>query len=77
MTAYKPEMPIFVDETGTDKQSSLRKYGYALKGQQTIAEKVLVRGKRHSVISVMGIDGILITRQSVAKWRFVLRVCKA
>ena len=52
----------------TDKRSSLRKYGYALRGKQAIAEKVLVRGKRHSVISAMGMDGILdilITRQSV------------
>lgn len=61
-------MLIFVDETGTNKPSSLRKYGYALKGEQAIAEKVLVRGKRHSVISAMGIDGILdilITTQHV------------
>ena len=68
MTVYEPEMLIFVDETGTDKRSSLRKYGYALKGEQAITEKVLVRGKRHSVISAMGIDGILdisITKQSV------------
>ena len=59
MTAYEPEMLVFVDETGTDKRSSLRKYGYALKGKQAVVEKVLVRGKRHSVISAMGIDGIL------------------
>ena len=39
-----------------------------MRGKQAIAEKVLVREKRHSVISAMGMDGIidiLITRQSV------------
>jgi transposase len=61
MTAYEPEMLVFVDETGSDKRSSLRKYGYALMGKRAVAEKVLVRGKRHSVISAMGIDGVLDT----------------
>lgn len=52
-TAYEPEMLISVDETGSDKSPSL----HAKKGQKAVAEKVLVRGKRHSVFSAMNIDG--------------------
>ena len=39
-----------------------------MRGKQAIAEKVLVRGKRHSVISAMNMNEIMdisITRQSV------------
>ncbi len=30
--SYAPEMMVFVDETGCDRRSSTRKFGYALKG---------------------------------------------
>ena len=29
---YTPEMMVFIDETGCDRRSSMRKFGYALKG---------------------------------------------
>ena len=29
---YDPDMMVFVDETGCDRRSSMRKFGYALKG---------------------------------------------
>lgn len=31
--SYTPEMMVFVDETGCDRRSSMRKFGYALKGR--------------------------------------------
>ena len=40
---YDSPMLVFVDETGSDKRSSLRKYGYSPKGTPAIAEKMLVR----------------------------------
>ena len=30
---YDPDMMVFVDETGCDRRSSMRKFGYALKGK--------------------------------------------
>lgn len=74
MTIYSPEMLVFVDETGTDKRSCLRKYGYAMKGRPAISEKLLVRGKRFSAISSMSMSGILdlaITTQSVDGEAFI------
>lgn len=68
MTIYAPDMLVFVDETGTDKRSCLRKYGYSLVGKRAVSEKMLVRGKRFSAISAMSRDGILdvsITTQSI------------
>ena len=61
-------MFIFVDETGTDKRSTLRKFGYSFKGTRPITEKQLIRGKRYSAIAAMCIDGIVdvhITTESV------------
>ena len=56
---YEPHMLVFIDETGSDKRSSLRKYGYSPKGTPAIAEKKLVRGKRHSAIAAMCMDGVI------------------
>ena len=61
MTIYTPEMLVFVDETGTDRRSSLRKYGYSLIGKQAVSE---IRGKRFSAISAMSKDGILQFRRT-------------
>ena len=57
-----------MDETGSDRRSLLRKYGYAFKGSRAITEKPLVRGKRHSAIAAMCMDGVIdvqITTESV------------
>ena len=59
---------LSVDETGSDKRSLLRKYGYAFKGSCAITEKPLVKGKWHSAIAAMWIDGVSdvqITTESV------------
>ena len=59
---------VHVDETGADKQSLLRKYGYAFKGTRAITENSLVRGKRYSPIAAMCMDGVIdmqITTESV------------
>ena len=59
---YDSPMLAFVDETGSDKRSSLRKYGYSPKGTPAIAEKMLVKSKRHSAIAAIYIDGVLDVR---------------
>ena len=63
-----PDMFIFVDESGTDKLLSLRRYGYSLQGTHAVTEKRLVRGKRFSSIAAICIDGVIdvdITSESV------------
>ena len=61
-------MLIFVDETGSDRRTVLRKYGYSLKGKPATTDTLLVRGKRYSAIAAMSLDGIVdvhITSESV------------
>ena len=59
MSLYEPEMLIFIDETGSDRRDSLRKYGYSLRGKPIKSQKLLLRGERLSAISFMSVCGIL------------------
>lgn len=55
MTQYLYMTQIFVDETGSDRRSSHRRYGYSLKGYDGYPSS---SGKRHSAIALEGtIDG--------------------
>lgn len=68
ISLYEPHMLIFVDETGSDRRTVLRKYGYSLKGKPATTDTLLVRGKRYSAIAAMSLDGIVdvhITSESV------------
>ena len=68
ISLFQPHMFIFVDETGTDKRSTLRKFGYSFKGTRAITEKQLIRGKQYSAIAAMCVDGTVnvhITTESV------------
>ena len=35
-SAYKPDMLLFIDENGTDRRHSLRKFGYSLVGKPAL-----------------------------------------
>ena len=59
ISLFEPHMFIFVDETGSDKRSTLHKFGYSFKGMHALAEKPLIRGQRYSAIAAMCIDGII------------------
>lgn len=61
MTIYKghPEFFVFIDETGTDRRDSMRKYAYSLQGKPAVASKLMVRGQRVSAIVSMSCNGIL------------------
>ena len=45
MTIYKDhqELSVFVDETGTDRRDSVRKFGYGLRGMPPVSQKLLFR----------------------------------
>ena len=59
VAVFDPEMLVFVDETGSDKRSALRKYGYALRGKPAVSERLLVKGKRYSAIAGLHMSGML------------------
>ena len=58
MSLYEQEMLIFIDETGSDKQDSLRKYGYSLRGRPAKSHKI-IPWKACSAIVMMSMNGIL------------------
>ena len=59
VSLYEPEMLIFIDETGSDKRDSLRKYGYSMRGRPAKSHKIISRGKHVSAIAMMSMNGIL------------------
>ena len=59
VSIYRRKFLIFIDETGCDRRNALRKYGYGLRGKPIRCQKLLVRGKRISVIAAMTTRGIL------------------
>ena len=56
---YRREMFVWVDEMGSDNRNTMRKFGYAIKGQTPQCHRFLVRGKRISVIAAISTGGLV------------------
>ena len=59
MSVYSPEMLIFIDETGTDRRNTIRKYGYSMRGKPLKNYLLLVRGERISAIACISVAGLI------------------
>jgi transposase len=59
ISVYKPEMLIFLDETGADQRNAVRRFGYSLRGMPIQKESLFVRGERVSAIAFISISGVL------------------
>lgn len=62
---YKPEQFVWIDETGCDKRDSIRKYGYAMRGERPVYHRFLHRGQRVSAIAALCTDGVIAVEYSV------------
>ena len=58
VSVYKPEMFVFLDETGADRQNALRRCGYSLRGIPPKQNTLLVR-ERVSGLAFMSVNGLL------------------
>ena len=58
---FRRDMFIWADETGSDNRNCIRKYGYALRGQTPVCQRILSRGKRINAVSAISSSGILAT----------------
>ena len=56
---FNQEMFVFMDETGSDRRSNIRKYGYALRGLTPVSLRLLDRGKRINAISAICTTGLV------------------
>ena len=68
VSAFDPNMLIWIDQTGSDRCNEIRKYGYSLRGTPAHTCQLRVSGKRLSAIPVMttnGLEDIFITTGSV------------
>lgn len=61
MEVYRghPEFFVFVDETGTDRRDSMRRFGYSLRGKPARIHRLLWRGQHVTAIVAMSLSGIL------------------
>ena len=65
---FKPEHFVFVDETGSNRRNSLRKYGYGIRGLTPVSHQIRIHSQRITAIGVMsqrGIEDAYITKKSV------------
>lgn len=58
MNYLDANMIVWLDETGSDKRSERRKFGYHLRGMTPRVYKLNIRGKRISSIAIMSTRGI-------------------
>lgn len=56
---YKKELFVWLDESGSDNRTYMRKYGYAIKGEVPLCHRLLVRGQRISAIAAIACDGLV------------------
>ena len=56
---FHPDKFVFLDETGCDHRSHVRKYGYALRGLTPVSSRILARGKRINAISAICTAGLV------------------
>ena len=62
VSVYKPEMLVFLNETGADQRNAMRKYVYNLRGKPARSHKLFIRGEHISAIAVMSSEGLLIVK---------------
>ena len=58
ISAFRPEMLLWIDETGCDRRNSLRRYRYSVRGTTAHDFVLRIAGKRYSAIKVMSIKGV-------------------
>ena len=62
---YSPEMMVFIDETGCDRRASMRKFGYAMRGQPAKNIRLMCRGIKVSAIAGVAFDGLVTVQCSI------------
>ena len=56
---YRKEQFVWLDETGIDDRTYMRKYGYAIRGDTPRYHRSLSHGNRASIITALSTDGLV------------------
>ena len=59
VSVFESHMFVYLDETGTDRRDTIRKYGYSLQGKTPRSSQLLYRGDRISALAIMSYSGIM------------------
>jgi transposase len=54
-----PSWLLFTDESAWDSRTSRRRMGWSLIGTRCVQRQCFIRGKRYSILPVLGIDGMI------------------
>jgi hypothetical protein len=54
-----PNMLMFGDEASKDERTSVRRWGWSLRGSRCIQRKCFVRGRRFSILPILTLNGII------------------
>ena len=68
ISAFSPDMLVFLDETGSDRRNSIRQFGYGLRGVPPISQHLRIWGRRISGIGMLttrGMEDVYIAEGSV------------
>lgn len=68
VSLFYPQILVWVDETGSDRRSSIRSYGYSLRGVCACNQQLRIAGKRINAIGIMsraGVEDVYITEENV------------
>ena len=58
ISAYDPEMIIWIDEYGCDRRNSMRKFAYTIRGLPPVDYRTFSRGTRYSAITAATVKGV-------------------
>ena len=73
VSTFKPEMYIWIDETGTDRRNAFRSHGYSFCGLTSKTYCLIVGGYRISAIAMMtmhAVEDVYVTNDSVNGEKF-------
>ena len=56
---FDPSMFVWIDETGSDAKTNIRKYGYALRGVTPVTHRLLSRGRRVNAMAAFSLSGLV------------------
>ena len=79
ISLFHPDMLIWIDETGSDRRNSIRKYGYSLRGTPAQVFQLRVGGKCISAIPILtthGIEDVYTSTETINGERFEDFLCQ-
>ena len=59
ISVFRADILVFIDESGSDRQNCLRKFGYSLRGKPAKALQLFNRGQHITAIAAMSYKGVL------------------